>query len=193
MEHRFTTNNYSQINKAIDNEVRKQTLLNKLNVALARKHLLIGLSVAGVSLAAMTVLFILGYKLWLANFSDTFESKQTDINQHREGLTKEESEELKELGGNFAGQSPLIKTRYTVFRETVVDSGDTVITGLTYEPTNIAEPIEQYCYIEGANLTGTALAEVNGNEVVYITENPHFQRLVSKHCLFEIQRNLVNE
>ena len=82
---------------------------------------------------------------------------------------------------------PMVQTQFTVFRETIIESGDKVVTGLTYIPEDLRTPVEQYCYMEGEGLSGIPLAEVDlDGKVKVIADEQTYSSIIHSYCLFSL-------
>lgn len=190
-KHEYTTHNYGAVNQAINNEVDKQASLNYLVLSKARLHTVVAMSILGIALAVLILLGILIYKLWSFKFSETeiqpapaeSSAQIVVVDPDSQQLTQDGLEQLKQ----DTNIEPLINTHFHVFKDTITDTGEKVVTGLEYDPTDLEVPKTQYCYLEGDGLGGIRLAEVDKEFVItLIDDDPYLNSLVGEYCLFVV-------
>lgn len=81
-----------------------------------------------------------------------------------------------------------IQTSYTQFIREFLLSGETLVTGKTFEPGN-NQAVSQYCYLESiggsASIGANYLAELLDGEVVFYTTESDLREMVTSKCQFD--------
>jgi len=176
----YVVNNFEAMNQAIDNEAeRARGLLELYKVDRQQSKARIFLYVC-VGLASL--IFSTGMLVWLVMGDDS------PPLQVKEGSV-DHSEELEKLYASHSTEERSVSTKFTVFISSTTETGDEVITGLVYSPEDITLPVEQYCYLQGADesgaMAGIQLAELEkeGGVIVHAESIAH-NKLI-EYCNFE--------
>jgi hypothetical protein len=172
----FTRNDYSLYDAAVQTEIDKHhSIINTL-----KSHRFISymkgfcLACIGISVVIIAISF---YKNYI--FSDSSEVLSTTSNSVQEDLNDLDSVQDSEISNdNF------IETRYTVFHDAITASGEHVITGLEYLPSNVRTPIRQYCYLQVGRSAQEILAKVTDGIVVTVTQDEELMTYPSLYCNF---------
>jgi hypothetical protein len=81
-----------------------------------------------------------------------------------------------------------IQTSYTQFIREFLLSGETLVTGKTFEPGN-NQAVSQYCYLESiggnASVGANYLAELIDREIVFYTNESDLRQMVESKCQFD--------
>jgi len=179
--HSYTSHNFDSMNRAIDNQIQKQELMSVIyrGQRYENSSRTVLFLVSTLAITALTATLI----WWLiAPGQPSFRGAYT-VNEDNQALQTLSGQERVE-----GSEAPFIDTSFTVFHRNLTPSGDYVVTGKTYAPSDLKKPSEQYCYLEAANatgeLSGKPLAAYNGNEFVMETVEPIFVDLATAYCRF---------
>ncbi len=174
-------NNFDAMNQAIDRESeRARGLIELYNVDRQQRRARTFLYVC-VGLASLII--AVGIMVWLVTGGGSSSP------QLKEG-NADHSKELERLDASHTTEDRSVSTKFTVFINSTTEAGEEVITGLVYSPEDITSPVEQYCYLQGADVAGAmagiqlAAFEREGGLKVY-AESPSHNKLVEYHCNFK--------
>jgi hypothetical protein len=96
---------------------------------------------------------------------------------------------LETLDNNTYGAAT-VDTSFVVFYNALTEDGRSVVTGRKFEPTDLANPVEQYCYMEipeSEGVTAINLAESAGGLTKVVTKDPGLVQLVQPYCNFTLE------
>ncbi len=183
-----TVNVYSKINNAIDYELYKSAKV----IALHKSQLEINRSkyALNITLICCSILITLFFIWWL------FLHQSVSVNEASQWkgspITQEERKRVEEIAATVKGkthENQILPTKFTVFRASVTESGEKIVTGIVYQGINVSEPSSQYCYLELAgdinDLGGKELASIDEVGVLHIkTQDDFLKNFIKPHCLF---------
>ena len=158
----YTSHNFEAYNAAVNNQLETQREL--IAEAKSRKQLInskkIFYFVASVSMVICAASFI----CWLL----TKEEKSTFIVPSESG-TLGESSGLKQIADGSLKKYG-VDTSYTVFKKTVMASGENIVTAKEYNSDSLEKPVYQYCYLDSSvgttkTITTLAILDETGYEV----------------------------
>ncbi len=179
--YQYTVHNFDAMNSAIENEVQKQALWNAVYYSqrfenVARVVLYLVLTLSALALSATLIWWLLQPANVAVRIAPSVPAEQLGLN---------------ELASNQvipAADAPFTDTSFTVFQRTLAASGETVVTGKTYEPDSLSVPVEQYCYLESAgsaaNVSAIPLASYVAGKVAIETDDAALRDYVSRYCRF---------
>jgi len=138
--HSYTSHDFDSMNRAIDNQIQKQELMSVIyrGQRYENSSRTILFLVSTIAITALTATLI----WWLvAPGQPSFRGAYT---------VSEDNQALQTLSGHErveGSEAPFIDTSFTVFHRNLTPSGDYVVTGKTYAPSDLKKPSEQYCYL----------------------------------------------
>mgnify|MGYP001166858143 FL=1 len=186
----FTSHNFEAMNKAIDTEVEKRHEISSLyhyqqtsRRTLMLLHIVLSLSVITLTAAVIYWLFYQnsgGIPITPPSFSQADELRERDTYSALDTLSEQENAKLTEPS--------FINTSFTVFHRTLLPTGEYAVTGKTFQPSDLRNPSEQYCYLEksqqGGNLNAIPLAVIDSQEFILETDKPELMNYAKHYCQF---------
>lgn len=179
----YISNDYSAYNDAVKNElyhhrqiaevVRQESTLRRAKVAV---FVVAGISIALVSFA-LIYLIVSHTRQPLHDYVQPTQSIQ-------------ESRDLGTISRNVGSGSVGITKAFNVFESTPMSTGELVVTSKNYEPSNLATPEYQYCYITSSasitNVQQIELADIDSEtgELVIKTTDPFLIESALPLCSF---------
>jgi hypothetical protein len=186
------SHNFEAMNRAIDTQVDKQLELSSLyefQQTSRRTQVImhITISLCFLALTATAIWWLLSSSGHIVagniSYADRIESKAVD----RKTIDALKVISKSQTPVNNADQA-FINTSFTVFHRTLISTGEYVVTGKTYQPSDLNRPYEQYCYLEqnqnSQQLSGQALSYIENGELVLETEDKAMIELAKRYCQF---------
>lgn len=170
-------NDYSAINKYVSHTLDRQLDLLEFRKAQRTKQFLLGLSIFVSALGLASLLFFYGYSL-----------KSKPAQSIKEVITSVESKQVSNL--DTVDEIERIKIEYTVFKYVTLKNGESVVTGLIYQPRSPDFPESQYCYHsvftgDGKRLMVDLARKEGINNVLWFDKITDKHRALAKtHCQF---------
>jgi hypothetical protein len=179
------------MNRAIDTQVDKQLELSSLYEHQQTSRLTQIFMHVTVSLCALTLTAAAMW--WFLSSGDLALAKPNHTDPATLALSDRKTIDALTIisDAQKTSESPdsaFINTSFTVFHRTLISTGEYVVTGKTYAPSNLRKPYEQYCYLEqnqnSQALSGHPLSYVEAGELVLETEDQAMIVLAKKYCQF---------
>ena len=172
----FTRNVYTPYNQAVQTELSKhsailETLKSERFVSYMQGFVLICIGVAVLLLAS-----IFAYKYFIAEPVQVLPTTEPRV---QSDLTEISSAQDDETINDI-----LISTRYTVFHDSITDTGEHVITGLEYSPLDTKKPVRQYCYLQLGKSAQEMIAEIKDGIIITMTQQLELKEYPSLYCKF---------
>ncbi len=183
--HDHVTHNYEAMNRAIDTEVDRRVEISELYhfEGRSRRTLMIMHIATSLSVVAVAVAVI----FWLYQPANNPAYKPSDTS----AFDRSTSDALKVISAQESTNSndqTFIDTSFTVFHRTLISTGEYVVTGKTYAPSDLSHPQEQYCYLEkaqsSAGLSGEPLAAFEEHQFMLETDDLELIGFARKYCQF---------
>lgn len=184
------SHNYEAMNRAIETQVDKQLELSSLyeyQQTSRRTQMLmhITISLCVISLTATAIWWMLASSgnYGISNALDSIQSTVTDRKTADALQIISASQET----SNSPDQA-FINTSFTVFHRTLISTGEYVVTGKTYEPSNLTTPYDQYCYLEqnqnSQALSGQPLSYIENGKLILETKDKAMINVAHRYCQF---------
>jgi hypothetical protein len=172
----FTRNVYTPYNQAVQTELSKhsailETLKSERFVSYMQGFVLICIGVAVLLLAS-----IFAYKYFIAEPVHVLPTTEPKVQSDLTEITSAQDDETI--------NDTLIRTRYTVFHDSITDTGEHVITGLEYSPLDTKKPVRQYCYLQLGKSAQEMIAEIKDGIIITMTQQLELKEYPSLYCKF---------
>ena len=186
----FTAHNYEAMNRAIDTEIEKRHEISSLYHYQSSSRRTLMLLHITISLCVLTLTTAIIY--WLFHQGNVeMKSPWTEPTAEQSLREHETHSALSTLSTQETGpeeERAFINTSFTVFHRTLIPSGEYVVTGKTFQPDQLSQPSEQYCYLEKSQnseaVSGLPLAVVEDKKMILETEVPELIRYARRYCQF---------
>jgi hypothetical protein len=175
----LVTNNYRYLNKAIDLEVDRYRKIGDYYTS--RRFVYLSIVVVLVCLSLLSL--VAAYKLFQTPVWERFTQTVTTGGADSQAL-----EQIFEASDIGVSDDPFISTSFTIFTRSLIETGEYVVTGATYQPEDLDVPFEQYCYLEHSTASGVLSAEnlayVSEGQVNYETDDKFLRGIGESNCRF---------
>lgn len=177
------TNDFSYLNRAVDLEVSRYKNIG----AYYRSKRWVYLAVAVLIIALAGLAISAAYKLLQTPVWSRFVQASDSESQVQEVQEIETVAQFQQADSSAAANEFISRT-ITAFNRSLIETGETVVTGKTYISGDLEYPAEQYCYLEhqtpSGNVNAENLAYVLGDEIVYETNDDFLRGIAEENCSF---------
>lgn len=172
-----STHDYSPINNAVDVEIQKRkeiTGLYSSQRSMNRSAIVLNVCVA-LCLLVLTISLVYWFFFTkpVVLTAPPFQDKNA-------------STSLKTISNNDDALKDPIDTSFTVFYRYQIETGEHVVTGLNYVPSDLITPQDQYCYIEpmtaDSGLAGEPIASMVITDLTIETTDKFLIEVALPHC-----------
>lgn len=182
----YTHHNYDYYNQAADLNINKHYELNKI----ARYKRLEGyfkvalIVIIALCIVALTISLI----LWVHKQGTNKSAIENAQNTKSEQVLAEERKNMKDLIDNQENQPATfgVSREFHMFNKQYTQSGDEVVTGKKFLPSDLENPVFQYCYasMPGSNKRDDIARKKDG-EVSIVTKDHFLLENALPLCVFQ--------
>ena len=172
----FTRNIYTSYNSAIQIELDKHSSILEMLKSERFVSYMKGFVLLSLGIAVLILAFVFSYKYF---FSETDLLLPITPVEVQDGLNEIASEQNQETINDM-----FIQTRYTVFHDSLTESGEHVITALECSPLNTRVPIRQYRYLRLGKSSQEMIAEIKDGIIMTTTQRNELRNYSTLYCNF---------